>query len=350
MAARTLTPWRRFLLLAAVVALVILVVQSRPRGSHEDTAVAAAGVGGGSSFGAAAPGAGPQLDGCPMLPADNVWNTPVDKLPKDAHSETYLAKMMPQRGVHPDFGASATNGIPFALVPDGTRPVRVDFEYRDDSDLGNYPIPPNAPIEGGPESTGDRHVVLIDPARCVLYELWDSHPQKDGSWKAGSGVKFDLTSNALREDGKTSADAAGLPILPGLVRYDEVQAGEIRHALRFTVPKTRKAHVWPARHDASHETGADFPPMGIRLRLRADFDVSSYSPANQVILKALKRYGMFLADNGSAFFLSGVPDRRWDDDDLHRLGGVKGTDFEVVDESALQMLANSARVDPKSQR
>ena len=350
MSVRTLTGWQRFLLLCAALFAVVLGLTSR-RGSRlapEDTVVRA----GGADPAAPAPGAprtgGPTLDGCPVLPADNVWNTPIDKLPRDPHSDTYIATMGPHVGLHPDFGASPLNGIPFSLIPAGTTPVKVDFQYRDDSDLGNYPIPPKAPIEGGPQGTGDRHILLLDPQRCLLYELFDAHPQADGSWKAGSGVKIDLTSNALRGDGKTSADAAGLPILPGLVRYDEVQAGEIRHAVRFTVPRTRAAYLWPATHFASRLTGAEFPPMGLRLRLRADYDISRFSPANQVIMKALKRYGMILADNGSPFFLSGVPDSRWDDDDLHHLTALKGSDFEAVDESGLQLLAGSGRVDPKA--
>lgn len=342
MRVRPLTAWQRFLLCAGLGFLILLVVESRhqPSTAVLDDAVVRAG---------AAPPGGPTLDGCPVLPADNVWNTPIDKLPRDPNSDKYIATMGPERKLHPDFGADPANGIPFALVPQGTRPVKVEFQYREDSDLGGYPIPPNAPIEGGASATGDRHVILLDPGRCLLYELWDSHPQPDGSWKAGSGVKWDLTSNALRPEGKTSADAAGLPILPGLVRYDEVEAGAIRHAIRFTVPKTRAAYIWPATHYASHLTGAEYPPLGLRLRLRADFDISGYSPANQVILKALKRYGMILADNGSPWYISGVPDRRWDDDDLHHLSNLKGGDFEAVDESGLQVKADSGRVDPMAE-
>lgn len=290
---------------------------------------------------------GPMLYGCPLFPADNVWNTTIDKLPKDAHSDVYIQTMGPGKPLHPDFGANG--GIPFAEVPAGTKRVKVDFDYRDQSDLGNYPIPPNAPIEGGPNADGDRHVILVQPGFCMLYELFAARPQPDGTWKAGSGIKMDLTDNALRTDGYTSTDAAGLPILPGLVRYDEVASGVIRHALRFTVPQTQAAHIWPARHDASKLKGANYPPMGVRLRLRANFDITPFSKSNQVILTALKHYGMILADNGSAFYISGAPDRRWDDDDLHRLNGVRGSDFEVVDEGDLQMEPDSGRVDPKSQ-
>ena len=213
--------------------------------------------------------------------------------------------------------------------------------------LGPYPIPTDAPIEGGPDSEGDRHVLVVRRGACDLFETWNSWPTPDGSWYAGSGALFDLHSNALRPDGWTSADAAGLPILPGLVRYDEVAAGTINHALRFTVPQTRRAYVWPARHYASDLTGAQYPPMGQRFRLKASFDISGFSPANQVILRALKTYGMFLADNGSAWYLSGVPDPRWDDDDLHTLQtGVHGRDFEAVDESSLMIDPNSAAAHP----
>ncbi|MBS1815506.1 MAG: hypothetical protein JSS87_11570 [Acidobacteria bacterium] len=306
----------------------------------------------GSSLSAYAAGhsakSGPTLAGCPVFPADNVWNTPVDKLPKDVKSDVYLGTMGNMHKLHPDFGADLRSGIPFSIIPAGTRPVRVEFEYRDDSDLGDYPIPSNALIEGGSSSDGDRHIILIDQQRCMLYELFNAHPQPDGTWKAGSGIKMDLTSNALRADGKTSADAAGLAILPGLVRYDEVASGEIRHALRFTVPKTQAAHIWPATHQASRIKDTEFPPMGLRLRLRADFDVSGYSKTNQVILNALKRYGMILADNGGPFFISGAPDTRWSDDDLHKLTNVKGEDFEVVNESDLQMMGDSGRVDPRA--
>jgi len=291
---------------------------------------------------------GPRIGNCPMFPADNVWNTPVDGLPKDKHTEAYIDLIGPMHKVHPDFGSNLLSGIPYSFIAEGTKRVPTKFEYADESDQGRYPIPPDAPIEGGPSSTGDRHVILIDQRRCMLYELYAAKPQPDGSWKAGSGMMMDLTSNALRADGKTSADAAGLPILPGLVRYDEVAAGEINHALRFTVPHTRNTYLWPARHKASSDPNPHLPPMGMRFRLRADFDITKFSPTNQIILKALKKYGMILADNGSAVFISGVSDKRWDDDDLHRLGLVVADDFEAVDESDLQLLPDSGRVDPVS--
>jgi hypothetical protein len=208
----------------------------------------------------------------------------------------------------------------------------VTFQYSDESDKGPYPIPPDAPIEGGAGSTGDRHVLVVDVDNWKLYELFDAHPANGGvSWTAGSGAIFDLNSNALRPAGWTSADAAGLPILPGLVRYDEVvEQQEIRHALRFTCPTTRRAYISPARHFASSRTDASLPPMGMRVRLKSSVDISKFSARNQVILKAMRKYGMLLADNGSAFFVSGAPDSRWNDDELSALKTLHGSDFEVV--------------------
>jgi hypothetical protein len=294
------------------------------------------------------PSATPNLAACTFFPADNIWNTRVDTLPLDANSQTYVNTIGPNRGLHTDFGAGEWDGgpigIPFTVVRGDQARAPITFGYAGESDPGPYPIPPNPPIEGGPASNGDRHVLVVDRDNCVLYETWDSWPTPDGSWYAGSGAIFDLRSHALRPDGWTSADAAGLPILPGLVRYDEVASGEIRHALRFTAPQTRRAYLWPARHFASSLTGGQYPPLGQRFRLKADFDITSFSAANQVILTALKRYGMFLADNGSAWFLSGVPDARWDDADLHRLqDNVHGSDFEAVDESALMIHPDSGQ-------
>ncbi len=293
---------------------------------------------------------GPQIAGCEVFPADNIWNTPIDKLPLDPHSKDYVTTIGADLPLHPDFGADSTNGIPITLIDGKVKYIKVTFGYKDDSDLGNYPVPPDALIEGGPHASADndRHILLVDKDRCMLMELYSVERKSDVFWMAGSGIKMDLTSNALREEGKTSADAAGLPILPGLIRYDEVAAGEIRHALRFTVPKTQRAYIWPARHFASSNTNPKFPPMGARFRLRADFDISSYSKPNQVILTALKHYGMFLADNGSAWFVTGTPDARWNDEDLHNLLNVKGSDFEAVNESDWQYLPDSARVDPMS--
>ncbi len=289
----------------------------------------------------------PSVAGCNVFPHDNIWNTPVDTLPVDANSDLYIAAIGSSDTLHADFGsgewAGGPIGIPYTTVP-GTQPlVAVTFDYADESDPGPYPIPSDAPIEGGPNADGDRHVLVVDRDNCVLYELYDAWPQPDGSWQAGSGAIFDLNSHALRPDGWTSADAAGLPILPGLVRYDEVATGRIRHAIRFTAPQTRKAHVWPARHDASSLTDIQYPPMGQRFRLKADFDLSGFSPDAQVILQALKTYGMILADNGSAWYLSGAPDERWDNDVLHELHSVPGSVFEAVDVSALMLDPDSGQ-------
>ncbi len=282
---------------------------------------------------------GPQIGGCPLLPADNIWNARIDSLPLDAHSADYIQTIGADTGLHADFGSGTWDGgpigIPFDFVGGSQPKVDVTFDYADESDPGPYPIPADASIEGGPNSDGDRHVLVVDTDNCLLYELYYAWPQADGTWEAGSGAVFDLHSNALRPDEWTSADAAGLPILPGLVRYEEVAAGEIRHAIRFTAPETRAAHVWPARHDASSLTDAAYPPMGQRFRLKADFDISGFSPQVQVILRAMKTYGIILADNGSAWFLSGAPDERWDNDILHELSQVTGADFEAVDVSSL---------------
>jgi hypothetical protein len=275
----------------------------------------------------------------PLFPADNAWNTRVDGLPLDPSSAGYIAHMDPTRGMHPDFGTvwdGAPIGIPYVAVSGDQVKVPVSFDYADESDPGPYPIPPDAPIEGGASSAGDRHVLVLDADHELLYELFDAHKSGVG-WRAGSGAVFDLTSDALRPDGWTSADAAGLPILPGLVRYDEaVLEGVIDHALRFTVATTQRAYVYPATHYASSETDKLLPPMGLRVRLRADFDESGYPPEVRVILTALKRYGMMVADNGSDWYLSGAPDSRWDDDALRSLSRVKGSDFEVVDWRALR--------------
>ena len=277
-----------------------------------------------------------------LLPADNPWNTPVDTLPLDPNSSGYIAHMNPATSLHPDFGTvweGARIGIPYVVVP-GTQPkVPISFYYSDESDPGPYPIPPNAPVEGagGPNADGDRHVLVLDADNQKLYEVYDAHKQADGSWRAGSGAVFDLTSNALRPQGWTSADAAGLPILPGLARYDEIVGeGVLDHALRFTVADTQRAYVYPATHFASSSTNADLPPMGLRVRLKADFDISGFPPVVQTILKGLKKYGMMVADNGSDWYVGGAPDSRWNDEALHALDGVTGRDFEVVDSRALQ--------------
>jgi hypothetical protein len=270
-----------------------------------------------------------------VFPDDNIWNLPVDHLPLDPLSSAYVNTIGAGTHVHPDFGQGLYNGgpigIPYMVVPGDQPKVPVTFDYDDESDLGPYPIPDDPLIEGGPNSDGDRHILLVDNDNCVLYELFYAwQDEGDNSWSAGSGAIFDLGSNALRPDTWTSADAAGLPILPGLVRYEEVAAGEITHALRFTAPETRSAYVWPARHEASDLTGSQYPPMGQRFRLKASFDITPYAPEVQVIMRALKKYGMILADNGSPWYLSGVPSEQWDNDMLRQLRDIHGSDFEAV--------------------
>jgi hypothetical protein len=268
-----------------------------------------------------------------LFPADNPWNQPVDTAQVDPNSDAIISNIGSDTGLHPDFGASWNGGpfgIPYIVVSGTQSRVPVTFDYDDESDPGPYPVPVNAPIEGGAGSSGDRHVLIVDRDAWKLYELFAAYPKPDGSWHAGSGAVFDLNSNALRPAGWTSADAAGLPILAGLVRYDEVTAGEIAHALRFTVSVTRKAYIPPARHWASSNTSSLRPPMGMRVRLKQSFDISSYPARVRVILRALKKYGMIVADNGSDWFLSGVADARWNDAEINTMKQLRGSDFEVV--------------------
>ena len=290
----------------------------------------------------------PALGGCTVFPPDNIWNTRVDQLPVHPRSAEYVAAIGLAAPLHPDFGAGMWEGgpigIPFVVVPAEQPPMAILFtEYGEESDPGPYPVPAAAPVEGGPEADGDRHVLVLRQGECKLYELYRAFPGAAGSWEAESGAVYDLGSHALRPAGWTSADAAGLPILPGLVRYEEVAAGEIAHALRVTAPATQAAYVWPARHLASDIVDPSYPPMGLRLRLRADLDLADFSPPVQVILRALQRYGLILADNGSPWFISGAPDPRWDDDMLRELKRLHGSDFEAVDVSSLQLDPDSGQ-------
>jgi hypothetical protein len=282
-----------------------------------------------------------------VFPADNPWNTDISQAPRHPNSANYITNILANGGdfLHADFGGGGAYGIPYATVS-GTQPrLPVEFvDWPDESDPGPYPIPANPPIEGGAQSDGDRHILVVDSSTCRLYELFAAYPANNGAWTAGSGAIYDLRSNAMRPAGWTSADAAGLPILPGLVRYDEVAAGAINHAIRITVPRTQKAYVWPARHFASSRTDTNLPPMGLWLRLRADFDVSGYPHDAQVILQALKKYGAIIADNGSAWYMSGVPDERWNNDVLQTLRRVPGSAFEAVNTSSLISDPNSGRV------
>ena len=274
---------------------------------------------------------GPNADlgGRRVFPEDNPWNLDISHVPADPNSATYIAAIGADAPLHPDFGTvwdGAPWGIPYVVVPGNQPRLPVTFEWFDEADLCMYPIPPNPPIE-----KGDRHLLMIDRDNWKLYELSYASKDQDGNWKAAAGADFDLKSNDLRPAGWTSSDAAGLPVFPGLVRYDEVvQQKEIRHALRFTAPKTRRAYIYPARHWASKLTDPNLPPMGLRVRLKASYDISGFPPTAQVILKALQKYGMFLADHGRSWYLSGAPDPRWKDADMETLKRVKGSDLEVI--------------------
>lgn len=302
---------------------------------------------------------GPTLGGCPVFPADNIWNTRVDSLPADPHSSQYInsAGLGASRGMHPDFGSgvwpegsNSPIGIPFVVVPAGQPKVTIHYTaYGGESDPGPFPVPTSAPIEGGPDpdNDGDRHVLVLQSSECKLYELYSAYPNPNGSWNAASGAVFDLRANApLRPAGWTSADAAGLPILPGLVRYDEVAAGEIRHALRFT-GRTFGPYLWPARHRADYvcsDSDQWCPRMGQRFRLKASFNINAAPARVRVILVAMQRYGLIMADNGSPWYLSGAPDERWDNDELGWLKtNVHGSDFEAVDGTSLMIDVNSGQ-------
>jgi hypothetical protein len=279
----------------------------------------------------------PGAPDCEIFPADNVWNQRVNRLPLKQNSRTIVRSIGANLNLHADFGSGLWDGgpigIPITVVDSSTPRSTVDFEYGDESDAGPYPIPEDVAIEGGPAAEGDRHAIIVDRESCNLFELFALYPSP---WSAGSGAIWDLSSNALRPRGWTSADAAGLPILPGLARFDEVAAGEIDHALRFTVRRSRRAFVYPARHFASPYTSRSLPPMGLRLRLRRGYPVASHPPQARVVLRALKRYGMIVSDNGSSWYVSGAPDPGCDNDDLHTLHRVKGSDFRVVDTSGLR--------------
>ncbi len=283
---------------------------------------------------------------CTIFPADNVWRAPVTDLPVNANSAAYVASIGTAKSVHADFGAGLWNGgpigIPVTTVPAGQPGMNVSFQYGSESDKVPYPIPAGVRVEGGSNSTGDRHIILYDPANCRSYELFAAYPNGDGSWRAGSGAVFDLRGNGLRPAGWTSADAAGLSILAGLVRYEEVAAGRIDHAIRVTAPRTRDGYVWPARHSASDQSDAALPPMGLRLRLKSSVDISRLPAQARIVAEAMKRYGVILADNGSSWFISGTPDDRWDNDALHALGALNGSNFEAVDTSGMMISPNSA--------
>jgi hypothetical protein len=287
---------------------------------------------------AAPPAGAATVGGCPVFPPNNPWNQRVDRLPVLGNSDAIVRSIGATDTMHPDFGSGLWDGgpigIPFVTVGGSQPKVPVSFDYADESDRGPYPIPSQVPIEGGRNADGDRHVIVVDRKRCRLYEVFGAYP-RGSSWTAGSGAIWNLRSNKLRPRGWTSADAAGLPILPGLARYDEVKRGRIDHALRFTTDRTRRAFIYPARHFASDLTDPNLPAMGQRLRLRRNYDISRFPRQARIVLKTLKRFGMIVADNGSPWYLSGAPDSRWSNDQLRTLGRVAGSAFEVVDTAAL---------------
>lgn len=349
----------RRLLSALVVALLIPLTAcgSSDEPSTDPAATGSAAPAGGPGAVIAAPAspvgpsaAKPSATGaCPIFPADNVWHAEVSKLPVRSDSAALVSAIGASSPVHADFGAGLWQGgpigIPITTVPAGQAKVRVSFDYAGESDKGGYPIPRNAKIEGGPNSDGDRHVIILDQAACKAYELFAAYPQGDGSWKCGSGAIFDLRANALRPKGWTSADAAGLSILAGLVRYEEVAAGRIDHAIRITVPRSANAFIWPARHSASDRSGT-LPPMGLRLRLKSSVNIAKLPTQARIVALAMQRYGVIVADNGSPWFISGAPDDRWSNDALRALGSLSGNDFEAIDTSSLMASSNSAAVRP----
>ncbi|HYC53380.1 MAG TPA: hypothetical protein VEL28_00355 [Candidatus Binatia bacterium] len=292
---------------------------------------------------------------CAVLPADNIWNRDISSMPVHASSEDWIDSIGRDGTVHPDFGSGLYRngliGIPYVVISATQPEVPISFLYDDESDPGPYPIPPLVAVEGGgskpSKGKGDAHVILVQENTCELFEVYASKRQNGGaSWSAGSGAVFNLSSNVLRPDTWTSADAAGLPILPGLIRYDEIVAGEITHAIRFTAAVTQRGYVWPARHYASSQTDPGLPPMGIRVRLKSGFDISGYSPTTQIIMTAMKKYGLMLADNGSDWYISGAPDSRWDNDELRELRDLTGDDFEVVNVSSLMIDPDSGQAAP----
>ncbi|MEO6835661.1 MAG: hypothetical protein ABI231_07135 [Candidatus Tumulicola sp.] len=274
----------------------------------------------------------PVVGGCAIFPADNWWNTDISKYPVDPRSDQYVASI--PGNLHPDFGHDPSYGIPFNIVPRAQKNVPVSFYYRSQSDAGPYPIPPGAQIEGGRHSSGDRHVLVLQQGACKLYEMWRAYPKNGGSsWRAGSGAIFPLNTDKLRPDGWTSADAAGLPIMPALIRCDEVAAGVIDHALRFTVQNTQAGYIHPATHFASNSKDPNLPPMGLRVRLKASYDIAHFSRTAKIVLTAMKTYGMFVADNGSNWYFQGeggTAAKCWNDNDLNALKNVPGSAFEVV--------------------
>jgi hypothetical protein len=303
-----------------------------------------------SGVGAATAAATKALPGtsCTVFPADNYWHADISKLPVDKHSSQWLAHMSPDSHLHPDFGPSygaqpVPYGIPYTVVPHSHPRVRVHFTYASESDDVGYPLGSDSLVEGGSNASGDRHVLIVDRGTCRLFELYDVH-HANGRWTAGSGATWSLTSDKLRPAGWTSADAAGLSVLAGLLRLDEVKAGRVDHAIRFTTNITDRRYLWPARHEAGSVDDASYPPMGARFRLKAGFPISSYRADTRVVLRAMKRYGLVLADNGSPWYFQGTSEKGWPSAMLDQLKSIPARAFEAVDTSTLKVSDNSARV------
>jgi hypothetical protein len=303
------------------------------------------GIGANTSCSQIAIGQGASLHGFVPFAADSPWNQDISAAALDPNSTGIINYIGATTPVHPDFGAGLYNGsimgIPYVVVGPTQTPVNINFTaYGDESDPGPMPIPANAPIEGDPNPSGDQHVLVIDQNQCWIYELYLASPATGGTWNAGSAAVWDMLSNEQRPYTWTSADAAGLPIFPGLLRYDEVAAGSIPHAIRFTLQHSRAAFIPPASHWAANSTDPNAAPMGMRMRLKSGYDISGFSQNNQVILQALKKYGIIMADNGSSMYLSGAPDDRWDNNDLHNLSALKASDFEVIAMNPIYTSAN----------
>lgn len=339
-----MSPSCRSLFAIAVIACLVVCVGCGA------TAAKSGGGGGGGGTGNAScsqigTGQGASLNGFVPFASDSLWNQDISGASVDPNSASLINFIGTGTPVHPDFGAGlyqgSSMGIPYVAVDSTQAPVTINFTaYGDESDPGPMPIPANAPIEGYPNPSGDRHVLVIDNNQCWLYELFNAAPAGGGSWNADSAATWDLLTNEQRPYGWTSADAAGLPIFPGLIRYDEVAAGSIKHAIRFTLQHSRAAFVPPASHWAANSSDPNAAPMGMRMRLKSSFDISSFSPQNQVILTALKKYGMIMADNGSSMYLSGAPDDRWNNDDLHQLTSLSAANFEVVQMNPVYTASN----------
>ena len=288
--------------------------------------------------------------GCRVFPANNWWNTDISTMPVHARSDAWLRHMSPRSELHPDFGRAygeqpVPYGIPITVVRGDHRKVDVRFQYAGESDRVRYPLGKDTKIEGGRRAHGDRHAIIVDKSKCKLYETWNTR-ERNGRWTAGSGAVWSLKSNALRRDGWTSADAAGLPILPGLLRWREVKRGHVNHAIRFTTDVTDNRYLWPARHEAGSVHNRNYPPMGARFRLKATFDMSSYSPKARVVLRAMQTYGLVLADNGSPWYFQGEASGKWPSGLISDLKRIPARAFVAVDTSSLMVDRDSARVAP----